>query len=76
MHKTKRPLNQTGVWLANELARRGIQWQDFAKAIGCSPTWLSTMMHEPETPKNKDLLLRWEMRARGALFEMDYGETR
>lgn len=44
MPKTKYALNELGLWLNNELNRRGILLSPFAKAVGITPYYLSYLI--------------------------------
>ena len=43
MPKTKNALNELGLWLNNELNRRGILLASFAKEAGIAPQYLSVL---------------------------------
>lgn len=43
MPKTKNQLNELGIWLNNELNKRGILLADFASVVGIAPQYLSVL---------------------------------
>lgn len=67
MPKTKRCLNSLGLWLNNELGRKGILLSEFAKMAGTTPQNLSDVMRG--TGLSAETMQKWEKRFREALKE-------
>lgn len=68
MPKTVRPLNDLGLWLNNELGKRGVLLIDFAKAAGITPQALSEIMRSQSM--QDETKQRWRVRFGDALDSM------
>lgn len=69
MPKTRRHLNPLGLWLNNELGRKGILLIDFAKLVGITPQRLSAIMRSDSL--SAETMQSWEQTFRKALLAMD-----
>lgn len=73
MPKTKRNLNSLGLWLNNELGRKGILLIDFAKMVGTTPQNLSDIMRG--NALSAETMQKWERKFRETLQRADNPRT-
>ena len=71
MPKTKRVLNPLGLWLSNELNRRGILLSDFAARVGTTPQNLSDVMRGNDL--SAATMQKWEKQFRDSLHYNESG---